>query len=342
MSTILKDRDYYFDNGKFILIFLVVFGHLISPVKDQSELLFTIYNFIYTFHMPAFILISGYFTKGFFKTGYLRKILKKLLVPYVIFQIIYSFYYYNLYDKTDLSFSLFQPHWSLWFLLSLACWNLLLPLFLRLKHPLIWSLAIGVAVGYIPDMGTWLSLSRTFVFFPVFLAGHFLNKEHVKNMLQPGVRMTALGILSVLFLTYHFVLPDATKEWLLASSSYAEILGHNVWYSGFIRLLIYAAVFMTTFCVLAIIPKRQFFFTKLGPYTLYVYLLHGFVLKFFFTTNLFGVIEEQNAYIFLLIMAVVLTLLLASRPVTRIAQPMIELKWKPFNWDSQKEKAFSK
>jgi fucose 4-O-acetylase-like acetyltransferase len=96
MSTALKERDYYFDNAKFLLIFLVVFGHLISPVKDQSELVYTIYNFIYTFHMPAFILISGYFTKGFFKKGYLRKILKKVLIPYIIFQVVYSFYYYNL------------------------------------------------------------------------------------------------------------------------------------------------------------------------------------------------------------------------------------------------------
>lgn len=66
-------RDSYFDNAKFLLIFLVVFGHIIRSYIHDNDALLHIYKFIYTFHMPAFILISGYFAKGFNRPGYVKK-----------------------------------------------------------------------------------------------------------------------------------------------------------------------------------------------------------------------------------------------------------------------------
>ena len=78
-------RDFYFDNAKFILMFFVVFGHLLQSYIDTDVFISYIYRLIYTFHMPAFILVSGYFAKGIYEKGYIRHITKKLIVPYVIF-----------------------------------------------------------------------------------------------------------------------------------------------------------------------------------------------------------------------------------------------------------------
>ncbi|MFC7370132.1 acyltransferase family protein [Fictibacillus iocasae] len=322
-----KERDYYFDNAKFILIFLVVFGHFISPIKNQNEWLYTIYNFIYTFHMPAFILIAGFFTKSVNKEGYLPKIFRKVLVPYIVFQIIYTFFYFDLYSKDEVKLDFFDPHWTLWFLLSLVFWNILLKLFVKFKYPLAIAIVIGVLAGYIHDIGTFLSLLRTFVFFPVFLLGHLLEKRDFKRILQPSRKAAAAAFLIVLFVTYHFVFPNGTKEWLLSSSSYAEILGIYSWAGGFIRLGMYAVMFLATFSILAIIPRRRMFFTELGERTLYIYLLHGFVVKWLFTTELFKSIEQNGWYIILVLLAMMVTLFLASKPVIAIAQPLIELRW---------------
>ncbi|MEM5595768.1 acyltransferase family protein [Niallia circulans] len=60
----MKQRDYYFDNAKFILIFFVVFGHFIQSFINDNQNIYTLYKVIYTFHMPAFILISGFLPKG--------------------------------------------------------------------------------------------------------------------------------------------------------------------------------------------------------------------------------------------------------------------------------------
>lgn len=54
-------REIKLDNFKGILIFLVVLGHIVGVSKEGVE---NIVNYIYSFHMPAFVFISGYFSKN--------------------------------------------------------------------------------------------------------------------------------------------------------------------------------------------------------------------------------------------------------------------------------------
>ncbi|MES3695799.1 acyltransferase family protein [Mammaliicoccus sciuri] len=95
-----KERDHYFDNARFFLIVLVVFGHLTRSYVNDSHIFKALYMFIYSFHMPAFVLISGFFAKGVGKPGYIKKITIKLLLPYLIFQLFYGLYYYYI-DRDD-------------------------------------------------------------------------------------------------------------------------------------------------------------------------------------------------------------------------------------------------
>ena len=77
-------RDYRFDNLKGFLIFLVVLGHAIEKFQGKSLMISgSIYSVIYSFHMPAFIFISGFFTnKAQINQQYYRKIVKTLLIPF--------------------------------------------------------------------------------------------------------------------------------------------------------------------------------------------------------------------------------------------------------------------
>ena len=58
-----QKRIYFFDNVKAILIILVVVGHFIDIASDSSRVYRSIFVFIYSFHMPLFIFISGMFHK---------------------------------------------------------------------------------------------------------------------------------------------------------------------------------------------------------------------------------------------------------------------------------------
>lgn len=54
------NRDYTLDGLKFLLICLVVLGHFIQGARYNNEITTAIYSVIYNFHMPLFVLLSGY------------------------------------------------------------------------------------------------------------------------------------------------------------------------------------------------------------------------------------------------------------------------------------------
>lgn len=63
-----SSRDYYIDNIKGVFITLVVFGHLLDFLEEADIAFATsVRTFIYFFHMPGFIFLSGYLAKSFTK-----------------------------------------------------------------------------------------------------------------------------------------------------------------------------------------------------------------------------------------------------------------------------------
>ncbi|MBE6184743.1 acyltransferase family protein [Heyndrickxia ginsengihumi] len=320
-------RNLYFDNAKFVLIFLVVFGHLISPYKNNDGVLFTLYTVIFLFHMPAFILISGYFSKGFQKKGYIIKAIKKILVPYLIFQFIYSIYYYYTGVETKFTINFFEPHWSLWFLLSLFFWNILLFIFARFRWiGLIVASLIGIAIGYWDNAGSYLSLSRTFVFFPYFLLGFLLEPKHLKKL--RSIKYTKTIGLAILMITVLLSVsfPKDAIPWLLGDTSYAG-MGVKDFHDGFLRAGQYVATTIIIIGFLFLIPEKGFKLTVIGQRTLYVYLLHGFIIKSIDTFAPDSIHDWISSnYLLLLIISLSICLILGSYFTKKYTRPIIELR----------------
>ncbi|PLT34559.1 acyltransferase family protein [Bacillus sp. V5-8f] len=321
----MRKRDFFFDNAKFILIAFVVFGHLLKTFVNDNEAIYSLYKTIYTFHMPAFILVSGFFAKGFYKKGYISKITKKLILPYLIFQMIYAVYYYYLYQKSSLSVDFLDPQWSLWFLISLFCWNIMLLGFAKLKPAVGIGSAILVAllIGYVDSVSNYLSLSRTFVFFPMFLIGYHLSKDHIKHLLTFKARTFAFLIMAVVFIGF-YLYPDINYKWLLGSKPYSELEAASI-ISMFKRLAFYLLSLMMVFSFLALIPTGQYFFTQWGKQTLYVYLLHGFFVRFFRESSIRDHFTNLENFLMLGGISLLITIVLSSRFIASIAQPLIEL-----------------
>ena len=72
-----NDRLDYIDVSKFVLMIFVVIGHC-------SYMNYTILKLIYSFHMPAFIIISGYFLKPKPFKSMVEKDFKSILLPYLV------------------------------------------------------------------------------------------------------------------------------------------------------------------------------------------------------------------------------------------------------------------
>ena len=249
------ERNAFFDNAKLVLIFLVVFGHMIQPFSDGSSGINTLYMWIYTFHMPAFIFLAGFFAKGSGNKAYIVNLAKKLLVPYLIFQLLYTVFYFYI-GKNGWQTGVFEPHWSLWFLCSLFGWHILLALFKKIPAWFSVSLAvlIGLLVGYFGEIGHTFSLSRTFVFFPFFLLGYWVTEGQVMWLKRKSVKIVSLIVLLVVGTAIYFA-PDFNSGWLLASKSYGD-LGMPT-FGGLARFLVYVTSAIMAMSVLAWIPTKE-------------------------------------------------------------------------------------
>ncbi len=324
------NRMPFFDNVRLILIFLVVFGHMIQPFAVDSQLINSIYVFIYIFHMPMFIMLAGFFAKGIGQPKYILNLAKKLLIPYLIFQGLYTVLYY-LMGQEDWYSGVTHPQWAMWFLISLFSWHILLVLFKKIPTILSVGIAvfIGIAVGYTDLFGYGLSMSRTLVFFPFFLAGYFMTKEHVKAIKTSGLKIAGLVFMAALFtFIYLYINVDVTldTDWLSGAVAYrkleAEISG------GLMRLVIYILAALLIVSMIALIPSGDFgWLTKIGEKTLYVYLLHGFIIQPLRVYEVLSYNGWLDIFIFLLLTAVIV-IVFSSRTAVNLTRPLIELKWK--------------
>jgi fucose 4-O-acetylase-like acetyltransferase len=149
------ERNYLLDNAKITLIFLVVFGHSLELVTN-SPVLKTVYLLIYSFHIPMFVLISGMLTKTELTKKVLFGQVSSLLIPLLVFEVLYELLEFARYDTLSHYTLNLQPYWMLWFLWSLFFWKLLLPVLCCFRFPVIISLIIGVGAGYCSQTGYYL------------------------------------------------------------------------------------------------------------------------------------------------------------------------------------------
>ena len=86
-----KRRVPFWDNARFACIVLVVLGHSVQRLTYDSDIALGLYLLIYAFHMPAFAIISGYFSKGGPPTRVqMARVITDILVPYVIFESLWT------------------------------------------------------------------------------------------------------------------------------------------------------------------------------------------------------------------------------------------------------------
>ena len=120
------------DSAKFVLVALVVIGHLIEACRSGYPQLEAAYRFLYLFHVPALAYVSGLFARAEFGVRDGQRWLATLILPLLVFQLIYLGFIAAISDR-PFAFRLATPYWLLWYLASLACWRVLLPAVMSLR-----------------------------------------------------------------------------------------------------------------------------------------------------------------------------------------------------------------
>lgn len=328
-----RRRTPFWDNARFACIVLVVLGHAIQRLTYDSDIALGLYLLIYAFHMPAFAIISGYFSKSDSPSRrQMARVITDILVPYVIFEALWTLTKWLVEGQANPNLT--QPSWTLWFLLALGIFRLVLPYLALLRWPLLWTLAISVGAGYVANIDSTLSLSRTLGLLPFFTLGWWLREHDVVARLRllsrrPWWVFPAAGaVFLVAGWVAWFFIDDwramNLREWLFYDENYSAI-GGTQWWAGGVRLALIAVALVLSLAFFALVPRGTHFWTHFGQYTMYVYLLHSFVLYPFRESGVLRDLEPTWLWLPLVIVASVLIALgLATKPVRVVFRPLVE------------------
>ena len=180
----------------------MVLGHGIQRLTYDSAISETLYLVVYSFHMPAFAMISGYFSKSASPNQrQMARVITDIIVPYLIFESLWVLTKWLIEGRADPNVT--QPSWTLWFLLALGFFRLVLPYLALLRWPLAWALAISIGVGYMTNVDSTFSLSRTLGLLFFFTFGWWLREHDVIRRFQLiefrpwWLRASAVAVLAV-------------------------------------------------------------------------------------------------------------------------------------------------
>ncbi|MEY8099715.1 acyltransferase family protein [Falsihalocynthiibacter sp. S25ZX9] len=285
----MEARNNLPDIARGSLILLVVWGHLLESEGYGGSLYFA----IYTFHIPAFAMISGMMSKSSMDARGLFKICRRLLVPLLIFQVVY--FIALGYFAPERVTNFLSPVWIVWFLFSLFIWKLLLPLAVRLPYPLLLSVAFALGAGFIDEIGLEFGMSRTLVFFPAFIFGHLYGKRIFKAVPQYRVPLCILFV--SIFLVAVFVSDYISIRLLWGSHPYSNLPLHTPGI-GY-RAVMIAVGIIASISFLAMLPTRSRPLALLGQETMPVYLLHGLPVMLFWA----GGFQMDTSFLFLSVTA---------------------------------------
>ncbi len=262
------------------LVTVVVMGHAL-PLFRGDGWNGQLYDFIYLWHIPAFVLVTGYLSRSFAWTRrHLWALFCTIVVPFFVFETAMALWRVQLggpgnprqmFDDLYLN-----PHWPMWYLAALFLWRLATPLLKR--H---WA-AVPAAIATSLVFPVWgsdlLDLNRAVGLLPFFVIGLHLDPAWLKQLQTQAARVVGVGVLLGLFWFAGDTDDWIATKWLWYSFDYQYFgagLAEGAW--NRVRLLVLALV--GSFAGLAVVPRRRSWFTDLGAATMVVYLFHGFFIK---------------------------------------------------------------
>lgn len=228
MSTTDTLRQDWADYVKAIAIYVMVLGH--SELYNQDIRLF-----IYSFHMPVFFLLTGFFEKGIGERSFkerMVKAIKTMIVPYFVFNVFgmtYCWYgiirHPELYNNisgihliTDgivgmFTFQIHQTDYSylpngvLWFLAALFVCKFVFSItieFFRFKKiycGLFFVILISISAFFIIKKWAMFGIGPALLAMPIYYTGYLLKKYQVIDKITPNVAII-LFISSFVLLLY--------------------------------------------------------------------------------------------------------------------------------------------
>ncbi|MBO9522912.1 MAG: acyltransferase family protein [Nocardioidaceae bacterium] len=313
----LPTRDPWFDNAKMALVTLVVVGHswTLLPHRTGTD---TAYDFLYAWHVPAFVLVTGYLSRRFAWTpAKLGALVRTVAVPYLVFEAALAWFRYQV-GGVALDDLFTDPHWPMWYLAALFFWRLATPAFRALSAGS--ALLVAVTLSLLSGLwdGTVFDHARILGLLPFFVLGLVLADADWQRLRRVPLPFGVAGLGAVAALAW-WSRDRVPTEWLYYRSPYGELEPDPVRAMA-IRLGVLAVGLLGALSFFVLVPRVRGWFATLGAATLVVYLFHGF---FVLTAQYQGFGDWTAEHVVLgfavtTVAAIGLALALAAPPVARV------------------------
>ncbi len=329
-SPLVKQRDYWFDNAKAFLIVCVVVGHLANGIFSTSTgWVVALQKFIYVYHMPAFLIISGRFAKKRIDRGDWATVISRVLVPYIVLQTLMLVMRSALGD-TPSKFSYFNPLFGLWYFLNIAVYSLITPHLKKYKWLMPVSVVAALAVGFCFST-LYGAAYRIVCFYPFFLFGYYTQKYDFAFCKKIPFRILSLVAFCAIGLYVLFNTSQVSFNLLCMNKTYSYVADYMHWsmVETFAHTLLrYVMGFAGFFIVMGLMPSKKTFFSYVGINSVYVYALHCFLIVALRTIDadydILRVLTNKWLLLAYCFSGVPLSFILASKPVRKLTRFFVE------------------
>lgn len=319
-----------YENIKFFLIFLVVLGHVLENEYsfEHSEIR-SAFLWIYFFHMPAFIFLSGLMSNidkainwkrvvSFIVLGYAYKILNTLVIGV---------------GTGEWVFILLRENGIPWFMFAMAVYPVIAHMTKNIKKSIVicGTIALGLVIGFDKELmdGT-LVLGRMIVYLPFYMVGCYCDSQRLISFCK-AKKIKAAAIIVVIVYTivvfWQIDIVYGLRHIITGKNAYSEwAIAHG---AMFMRLICYLGAFVLILALISLIPNRDIpFITVAGGRTISVYFWHRNILRILQYAGFFSFINETLgcemwcAIVISLTLTVVLSLKFCSIPINYIMKGM--------------------
>lgn len=332
-----KKRDLFPDIVKGIAIILVVIGHSIQYgsgkhyLENESFFQNALFKIIYSFHMPLFMLISGYFfyfscNRYSFREGVISRF-TKVLLPVIVWATLY-FIVYMLLKGEPLGFKATVIQYiklctsSIWFLWAVFFCSLAV---LVVKHffkdNIYVYLLLFLLTFVVPDF--FIIFLYKFMY-PFFVLGYLYNKQPLRTRITEGKEgYWLVGLLLLYIVLMRFYVYDS----FIYNGRYMNY-NKNIPYQLYTD--IYRLVVGLVGSVLVILILQHIFKNRqnnkvavllgsLGVYSLGIYIISGYIQPFLPKVSFLKEFSYLNVFLVSLVVLLIsyaLTYLLRKIPIT--------------------------
>jgi len=256
-------RNVYWDNYKGVLIFLVVFAHMLFALQDKYASVNYVVDFIYMFHMPAFVFVSGYFGKSEKSQG--LKAIARLGMYYVIFDSIIRFSY----DTGNL----LEPRYSYWYLLALIVWRTTSRFLAKIDKVVIILFFITLITGFFDSIDNKFAIARVICFYVFYMMGYLLPEE--KSRIIESTKYTDRVYKGILILIIMSLISVCALIMYPYNDALQQMRAYVEPMDLVARLVLVIVSLLAIWGLRNVMPaKRIPFFTMIGKNSLWIFLIH--------------------------------------------------------------------